>query len=214
MGVTVDPAGNLYVVSGNGGSTDSFDYSNSVIELSPDLAVKSYFAPTNWSSLSASDTDLGALGATVLPSAGLVVAVGKDGVAYLLAAGQLGGVGGQKARLQLCGGAYGGTASSDTTVYVPCVDGLYAVSVAAPASMSILWHNANIRSASPILTAGALWAIDPSSATLYAVDPVNGAVRYSLSLGAAVHFSTPAATDGFVVAPAGRNVVAVSVVNG
>ena len=213
MGATVDPAGNVYVVSGNGAPADGFDYSNSVIELSPDLAVKSYFAPSDWRSLSASDTDLGALGATVLPAAGLVLAVGKDGVAYLLAAGQLGGIGGQKARMQLCGGAYGGTAWSATTVYVPCVDGLYAVSVAAPASISVLWHNANVRSASPILAAGAVWAIDPHSATLFAVDATTGAVRYSVSLGAAVHFSTPAATDGFVVAPAGRNVVAVSVVS-
>lgn len=212
MGVTVDPSGNLYVVSGNGAPTDSFDYSDSVIELSPDLAVKSYFAPSNWRSLSASDTDLGALGATVLPQSGLVLAVGKDGIAYVLAAGQLGGIGGQKARAQLCGGAYGGTAWSGTTVYVPCLDGLYAVSVAAT-SISVLWHDANVRSASPILSAGAVWAIDPSSATLYALDPATGAGRYSMSLGAAVHFSTPAATDGFVVAPAGRNVVAVSVVS-
>ena len=213
MGITVDPAGNLYVVSGNGAPAGSFDYSNSVIELSPDLTVKSYFAPSDWRSLSASDTDLGALGATVLPQAGVVLAVGKDGVAYLLAAGRLGGIGGQKARTQLCGGAYGGTAWSGTTVYVPCVDGLYALSVGAT-SISILWHNANVRSASPILTAGALWAIDPSSATLYAIDATSGGVRYSLSLGAAMHFSTPAATDGFVVAPAGRNVIAVSVVGG
>ena len=213
MGVTLDQAGNLYFVTGNGAPTDNFDYSDSVIELSPELGVKSYFAPSNWRSLSASDADLGALGATVLPGPGLVLAVGKDGVAYLLAAGQLGGIGGQKARVQLCGGAYGGTASSDTTVYVPCVDGLYAVAVGA-ASISVLWHNSSVRSASPIVTAGAVWAIDRSSATLHAIDPATGAVRYSVALGDATHFSTPAATDGFVVAPAGRNVVAVAVVSG
>lgn len=212
MGVTLDPSGNVYFVTGNGAPAGSFDYSNSVIELSPDLAVKSYFAPSNWMALSASDTDLGALGATVLPASNAVLAVGKDGVAYLLRAGNLGGVGGEQARLHICGGAYGGTAWSDGVVYVPCTDGLYAVAVGAT-SLSVRWRNGDVTSASPIVAAGAVWAINPSTATLYALDPSSGAVRYSVSLGAAMHFSTPAATDGFVVAPAGRSVLAVSVVS-
>ena len=45
---------------------------------------------------------------------------------------------------------------------------------------------------------------------LYALDPSSGAVMYSTGLGGAQHFSTPAATEGFVVAPAGNNVVAIS----
>jgi hypothetical protein len=63
---------------------------------------------------------------------------------------------------------------------------------------------------SPIVATGAVWAIDLSSATLFALDPSSGSVRYQLALGAAEHFSTPAATDGYVVAPAGSVVVAVS----
>jgi hypothetical protein len=35
-------------------------------------------------------------------------------------------------------------------------------------------------------------------------------VHYDLSLGQARHFSTPAATEGFMVAPAGPEVVAYS----
>src|SRR5579864_2042593 len=213
MGVTIDGSGDVYFVTGNGASTASFDYSDSVIELSPDLqAVKSYFAPSNWRALSAGDVDLGALGATVVPAAGAVLAVGKDGVAYLMSAGQLGGIGGSSARLDLCGGAYGGTAVVDSTVYVPCTDGLYAIAVSA-GSVSVRWHQAGVRLGSPIISAGAVWAIDASSATLFALDPATGAVRYSTGLGAAAHFSTPAATDGFVVAPAGHDVVAVSVVS-
>jgi hypothetical protein len=45
---------------------------------------------------------------------------------------------------------------------------------------------------------------------LYALDPLSGAVMYSIGLGSAQHFSTPAATEGFVIAPAGNNVVAIS----
>lgn len=212
MGVTLDSSGDIYFVTGNGPTSSSFDYSDSIIELSPDLSVKSYFAPSNWMALSGGDVDLGALGATVLPEAGVVLAVGKDGVAYVAGAGALGGVGGQRARVSLCGGAYGGTAWTGGTVFVPCTDGLYAVEVNA-GSVSVRWRNGSVRSASPIIAAGAVWAIDPSSATLSALDPASGALRYSTSLGAAVHFATPAATDGFIVAPAGHDVVAVAVVS-
>src|SRR6202171_3410187 len=45
-GVTLDPSGNVYAATGNGASQSSFDFSNAVVELSPDLqTVKSYFAP-------------------------------------------------------------------------------------------------------------------------------------------------------------------------
>jgi len=214
-GVTLDGAGNVYAVTGNGASRSAFDYSNSVVELSPDLQrVESYFAPSDWIELNATDTDLGALGPTLLP--GAVLAVGKDGVAYLMRAGALGGIGGQVASRRLCAGAYGGTAVSGSVVFVPCTDGLYALSVAsvAPGGLSVLWHAARPATGSPILSAGALWAIDPSSAVLYALDPSNGAVLYSTGLGSARHFNTPAATEGFVVAPAGQGVEAVVTAGG
>jgi outer membrane protein assembly factor BamB len=156
--------------------------------------------------LNAGDVDLGALGPTLLPDA--VLAVGKDGVAYLLQQGRLGGIGGQISMLHLCAGAFGGTAVSGTTVFVPCTDGLFALSV-SPAGLKELWHLAHPALGSPILAAGAVWAIEPSSATLYALDPATGATLYSTGLGSARHFSTPAATEGFVVAPAGHAVVAV-----
>ena len=208
-GPVIDPAGNVYVVSGNStASPSAFDYSNSVIELSPDLqSVRSFFAPANWRALNAGDVDLGSLGPTLLAS-GDVVSVGKEGVAYLLRGGRLGGVGGQVAGKQVCGGAFGGTAVVGSTVFVPCTDGLYALSV-SPGSIEVSWHVPHPALGSPITSAGALWGIEASSATLYALDPADGKVLYSTGLGGAEHFSTPSATDGFVVAPAGRSVVAV-----
>jgi outer membrane protein assembly factor BamB len=209
-GMTIDPSGNVYVVTGNGASESSFDFSNAVVELSPDLKVESYFAPANWIALNAGDLDLGALGVTLL--AGFALAVGKDGVAYLLNAGQLGGIGGQVARLGLCAGAFGGTAVVGSTVFVPCTDGLYAVAVSvalAAGGMKVAWVARHPLLGSPIVAAGAVWAIEPASATLFALDPSNGRVLYSTTLPGAQHFSTPAATEGFVVAPAGRAIVAV-----
>ncbi|MHB8587725.1 MAG: outer membrane protein assembly factor BamB family protein [Candidatus Dormibacteraceae bacterium] len=210
QGSTIGPDGSVYVVSGNGASESTFDYSNAVIELSPDLrSVVSYFAPSNWAELNAGDTDLGSVGATVLPSLGLVLAIGKEGVAYVLKSGRLGGVGGQVVSRRVCSGSWGGTAWSRSTVFVPCADGLYALSVSS-SSVEVAWHVAHPALASPIITAGAVWGIDSGASTLYALDPSSGAVVYSIGLGSAEHFSTPAATDGFVVAPAGNNVVAIS----
>lgn len=206
-GVTLDPSGNVFAVTGNGSSRSAFDFSNAVVELSPDLqTVKSYFAPANWIALNAGDIDLGALGVTLLPGAAVVV--GKDGVAYLLNAAQLGGVGGETAKRQLCSGAFGGAATNRSVVFVPCTDGLYAMSI-GPNGMNLVWHASRPALGSPIVAAGAIWAIEPSSATLFALDQRTGAVLYSTALPSARHFNTPAATEGFVVAPAGQAVVAV-----
>jgi outer membrane protein assembly factor BamB len=209
-GPTVDASGDVYVVTGNGSPTQSFAYSNSVIRLSPDLQVRSYFAPGDWQALDAGDTDLGSVGATLLPSLGVVVAVGKEGVAYLLRADALGGVAGQIASASVCAGAWGGTAWSGPVVLVPCSDGLVALSV-TQTSFSIAWKAPNPRLGSPIIAAGAVWAIEPETGRLFALDLSSGSVLYTANLGEARHFSTPAATEGFVVAPAGAQVEAFSV---
>jgi outer membrane protein assembly factor BamB len=209
-GATVSASGEVYVATGNGSATQSFGYSNSVIELSPDLTVRSFFAPSNWQSLDASDLDLGSVGPTVMPSLGVVVAIGKSGVAYLLRASQLGGIGGQIASRPVCSGAWGGTAWSGPMVWVPCSDGLVALSVTS-SSIGVAWKASRPRLGSPILAAGAVWAIEPETGELYALDVTSGAVLFSANLGPAAHFSTPAATEGFVVVPAGGRVVAFSV---
>jgi outer membrane protein assembly factor BamB len=208
-GPALGMTGNVYVVTGNGSVTRSFGYSNSVIELTPNLQVSSFFAPANWQALDAGDTDLGSVGATLLQGLGLVVAIGKQGVAYLLRADQLGGVGGQIASRAVCSGAWGGTAWLGPMVWVPCSDGLVALSV-TQTSISVAWRAAP-RTASPIIAAGAVWAIDAEAGLLYALDIMSGAVLYRTNLGPARHFSTPAASEGFIVAPAGTHVVAYSV---
>ena len=211
MGVSIASDGSVYFVTGNGIGSD-FGKSDSVVQLSPDLlSVKSYFAPSNWAALNASDTDLGSVGATLLAK-DLVFAIGKEGVAYLLRAGSLGGEGGQIVSRHVCSGAWGGTAWLEATVFVPCADGLYALSIGS-ASIDIGWRASHPALGSPIVSAGAVWAIEPASGTLYALGLADGRVLFSVGLGSAMHFSTPAATDGFVVAPAGGKVVAVSVVS-
>jgi outer membrane protein assembly factor BamB len=209
-GPTVASSGSVYVVTGNGASLSSFDYSNAVVKLSWDLGtVESYFAPSNWRSLNATDTDLGSVGATLLPSMGVVVAIGKEGVAYLLKTDQLGGIGGEVASRRVCSGAWGGTAWSGSTVFIPCADGLVALSV-TPTTIGVLWKAGHPILGSPIVAAGVVWGIEPSSGTLCALDLTSGQVLYSTHLGGATHFTTPAATEGYVVVPAGSKVAAIS----
>ena len=46
----VDAAGNIWATTGNGSSSMPYDFSDSVLELSPGLARTQYFAPSTWSS--------------------------------------------------------------------------------------------------------------------------------------------------------------------
>ena len=155
-GATIAASGSVYVVTGNGESRSSFDFSNSVVKLSWDLsAVQSYFAPANWISLNATDTDLGSVGAALLPSLGVVVTVGKEGVAYLLNADQLGGIGGQLAARQVCAGAWGGMAWTGSTVFIPCADSLVALTVTST-TIGVAWKAAHPVLGSPIVAAGGM----------------------------------------------------------
>jgi len=124
--------------------------------------------------------------------------------------GALGGIGGQVASAHVCSGVWGGTAWSGSDVFVPCSDGLFALTV-TPDSIAIKWSAGRPQLASPIVAAGVVWALDSSPGVLYALNPVDGKTLATVDLGPAVHFATPAATEGFVVAAAGRRVVAVSV---
>ncbi|MDB6065208.1 MAG: pyrrolo-quinoline quinone [Pedosphaera sp.] len=107
-GPTVDAAGNLYLITGNGSfnassntisSTNNFAMSVMKFSTSGGVpALVDYFTPFNWSSLSGSDQDLGSGAAIVLPdSAGttnhphLLVAAGKGGNVFLLDRDSLGG---------------------------------------------------------------------------------------------------------------------------
>lgn len=121
---SIDSSGNLYLLTGNGtfdansASVPKDDYGDSMLELSPQLAVKQYFAPKYApdDQLNGDDNDFGSGGALVLvnvPGGGggkptnLVIGGGKGGLTtgtapnlvgnpgyfYVLNADQLGGYG-------------------------------------------------------------------------------------------------------------------------
>src|SRR5262249_1737107 len=105
----------LFITTGNTFNAVNWSDGEAIIRLLPGLAhskkTKDYFAPSNWKSLDNSDADLGGTEALPLDIAVVgqkpakrVIALGKDGNAYLVDRQNLGGVGGQIALLQVANG--------------------------------------------------------------------------------------------------------------
>jgi len=193
-GTGVAANGSLYVSTGNGDSTTSFDYGDSVIELSPTLNVVGYFAPSDWAQLNSADTDLGSVAPTVLPN-GDVFQIGKGGVGYLLSGTNLGGIGGQIANTSVCNGAYGGTAHAGFSVFVPCLDGVFDV-LANATNLSVAWQTTGFDAGSPIVTGNVVWSVDISNGKLLGFNITNGQERFSFALGSVEHFISPSAGPG------------------
>lgn len=205
-GPAVDARGNLFVSTGNGSSTNSFDFGNSVIRLSPSLQRTAFWAPRNFATLNANDTDLGSTG-PVLLAGGSVFIIGKQGIGYLLDAGRLGGIGGELASRAVCSAAFGGSAYAAGLVYVPCVDGLAAVRVTGRA-LSRAWQGPGFRAGPPIVAGGAVWTVDLDTGVLYALDARTGRVRFRASIGQPAQFTTPAAAGGWIYVGGGNRVLA------
>jgi hypothetical protein len=203
-GPVVDRRGELLLATGNGASSTHYDEGSSVLRLAADLRRLDAFAPSDWAELSRSDADLGSLSPTLL-TGGLVFQAGKAGVGYLLDAAHLGGVGGQRFSGQVCGAAFGATASRAPWVYVPCVDGLVALRVATGPSPAfrVAWRSARFNAGPPIVAGGAVWTLDQDSGTLLAFDPASGRERGRVHVGLAAHFAAPSAAGGLVLIATG-----------
>jgi outer membrane protein assembly factor BamB len=208
-GPVVDGEGNLYVSTGNGSSTRSYDGSDSVIELSPQLLMLGRFAPKNWAQDNARDADLGSLSPALLPN-GLVFIAGKNRTAYVLRQGHLGGIGGQVSAASMGCRAFGSAAHDGNTIYLPCPEtgAVRQVNVAADGSVKLGWQG---KGGGPtVIGGGAVWSVDYlHGGVLYALDPANGKTRASLALGAVPHFATPTLWDGLVLVGTSGGVVAV-----
>jgi outer membrane protein assembly factor BamB len=155
--------GSLYVATGNGTPYNQVDDSDSVLRLSPTLAVESLFTPTNFEALSADDQDLGSTEPALLPG-GLVFQVGKQGVGYLLNGTQLGGTGGELTSAGLCEGGFGGDAVDGDTLVFSCYSSLRVVTVipgqhgGAP-KFSTNWSVSGGNPGPPIIAGGVVWDV-------------------------------------------------------
>jgi outer membrane protein assembly factor BamB len=207
----VDPAGHVWVATGNGSVysySHAYDDSDSVLELSPTMRLLQYFAPSNWPVNNSQDLDMST--APVLLPDGQVILTGKSAVVYLLDGAHLGGIGHQQASLaNACPEDIdGGIAMVGMTVYLPCQTGIIAVTATrSPPALHLLWSSGT-GGGPAIVAAGLVWTIGQNG-VLYGLNPATGKIRQQASIGAvANHFPTPSVADGLMLAPAANDVVA------
>jgi hypothetical protein len=210
-GPTVDTAGYMYVSVGNGaaGVGDPYDYSDSVLKLDTYAHLRDHFSPSSWASDNDSDLDLGSQGPALVAGKWVFIA-GKSGTAYVLHAGALGGIGGQVSSASVCR-SFGGTAVLSSTVYVPCTDGVRAVSIDSTGHLHVLWHAASNITGSPVVGGGWVWSLDQNAGVLHALDPKTGVSKHSVSVGTTSRFATPALYGKHVLVPTLTGLTMVSV---
>jgi outer membrane protein assembly factor BamB len=150
--------GSLYVATGNGTPYGQVDDSDSVLRLSPGLAVQDRFTPANFAALSADDLDLGSTAPALLPD-GLIFQIGKQGTGYVLDGSRLGGTGGELASTDLCEGGFGGDAVDGSTVVFSCYTSLRAIQVTPAARVDILWSVTGYAAGPPIIAGGVVWDV-------------------------------------------------------
>jgi outer membrane protein assembly factor BamB len=206
----VDSIGDVWVTSGNGSVTTGaapYDHSDAVLELTPALTVKQFFAPTTWAADNATDLDFSTAPAVM---ASQVIAAGKSDTAYLLDSANLGGIGGEQAkRTGICPtDVDGGVAFSNGTVYLPCLTGPVAVeSTTSPPALHVVW-SAHTGGGPPIVAGGLVWTIGRDG-TLFGLNETTGAVVQKATVGVpANHFPTPGVGDGLLLATSATRVVA------
>jgi outer membrane protein assembly factor BamB len=216
-GASADAEGDIYVSVGNGASVlGNWDHSDSVLRLSPTLQLKDGFAPSQWPQDNATDADLGSTSPTLLPN-GIVFISGKSSRGYTLHIGNLGGVNGQIQTTDVCQQlSMGGTAHVDTTIIVPCTDGLQQIQVDSNGEMHLGWHEPQSIHMPPVIGGHTVYSLS-SDGVLYALNLTNGKVRTSLYLGSSIQnfaiptFATPTVAGGHIFAGTMSGIVGVTI---
>ncbi len=165
----------IYVTTGNGAGGTSWAGSEGVIRLGFDLSFTNssmdYYSPSNWATLDSKDNDISGSGPLVIdtPTSKLVLALGKDGNAYLVDRNNMGGVGGTiPGQLKVSNGAIsnaaawanvGGTiyvvANNSWTGLSDCATGtgdLFAIKIDSTNKMTEVWCGVSGGHTSPIIT--------------------------------------------------------------
>jgi outer membrane protein assembly factor BamB len=230
-GPAVDGEGHIYVSTGNpnfptGQQVATYDYSDSLIELNSSMGLIGNFAPESWLADSNHDRDLGSAGSELLPG-GLLFQAGKNEMGYLIDEATMGtgapAVFGQKVckgKVEGEGeGSFGGDAYAAGTIYIPCTDGVRALTYnQAARTFTALWHGPSDATGPPIVSAGLVWVIsgkflEGGGTKLYGLDAATGVPRYTETLPSAVadHFASPSAAGGRVFLATGSSVTAYQV---
>lgn len=201
--------GSVYLASGNSSSSSAYDDGNSVVRLTQNLRLIDSWAPTDWATLNASDSDVGSTSPVLLP-ANRVFQIGKQGIGYLLDARHLGGIGGELHAGDICHGAgvFGGIAHDANTLFVPCTNAVVQVT-ANGNTFSTGWATPISTPGPTVIANATVWTIATDNGDLIALDQTTGRTLSSQHLGPVPsRFTSPAIGDNQVIAPAGHVVYA------
>jgi hypothetical protein len=190
-----------FVATGNTFGVSTWSGGEAIIHLTPNLTLmgtSNYWAPTNWSTLDSEDLDIGGSGPLILNVPGatpsnLVVALGKDGNAYLLNRTNLGGISLPIAQAHVAGGSIIQAAAtyattSGTYVVFAYNNNLYSllIGASAPPTITTVWTAAENGRGSPFVTSTdgtnnfIVWGIgSEGNQRLSAFDSNTGATVYT-----------------------------------
>jgi hypothetical protein len=193
----IDSHGDVYVTTGNAnpgppeGGPDPKQYTESVVKLSPQLKPLASFKDV----VAGGDEDL-ATGNPVLLPHGLVFAIGKTDVAYILKQSDLTQV---ASITGVCGSDPDGGPAFDATtnrIYVPCRGGGIQELDLTTSAVGPIFGGAN---AAPLLIGTKLWAVFYPGGRLEEYDTATRARIQDLPVGSPVpHFATPSAAFGML----------------
>ncbi len=210
-GPAIDATGQVYVAVGNGAATQgNWDHSDSILRLSPTLHIEDGFAAQGWQQENSEDADLGSMGPLLLPK-DLVFADGKSGLGYILHANALGGVGGQAQALTICH-SYGGAATDNSQIFVPCTSGLRQLSLDATSRITLGWQAPSQVTGSPVIGGHTVYSLSNSDGKLYALDSVTGKVRTTIAVPQVSRFATPTLSGSNILIGTLTGVTAVTAV--
>ncbi len=220
-GAVVEPGtGRILIATGNGPFNGSTNWGDSVLELSPSLALLHNWTPNDQAYLNTNDVDLGSTEPALLGDVNgvdLAVQGGKDGILRLLDLDKLDGTTGGAGRRT--GGALQGIAApgSDQVFTAPAVwtnRGQVNVFVADDSGtadyvlggnlrLHVAWQNGT-PGTSPVIAGGLLYVYDPSDGLLTVYRPSGGAVLASLP-AASGHWNSPIVVGGRIILPVGND---------
>ena len=230
-----------------------WSHGNSVLRLTPDLKditeaqTADFFATKSWKEDDKQGFDLGSSGPVLFgmpaatpgaTAANMILALGKNGNAYLLDAAKLGGVGGELSTVAISEGSLAGGMIQSSAVY-PTPGGMFAafrsslipmgcmgnmgnfaalkVSAGSPPKLSLAWCTEGNGTGSPIVTSpdgmtdSVVWFF--AGGKLTGVNGETGAplFRDTMSVGYIDKYQTPIVAKGRLIVAASDAVYAFTV---
>ncbi|MGO9901401.1 MAG: PQQ-binding-like beta-propeller repeat protein [Solirubrobacteraceae bacterium] len=220
-GTVIEPAtGRILVATGNAPFNGSTDWGDSVLELSPTLALLHNWTPVDQAYLNSSDGDLGSTEPALLGDvrgSDLAVQGGKDGILRLLDLDRLDGTtgpagprtGGELQQIDAPGSTdvftepAVWTSGGRINVFVADNDGTADYVLGADRRLHIAWQNGT-PGTSPVVAGALLYVYDQLDGLLKVYRPASGDVLASLP-AASGHWNSPIVVGGRIILPVGND---------